>query len=93
MILPTLLIATPFVQAQLNVNDGAIDVNPTNNASVIDPNKTLTLVAESNTQLGVTFDHQYSDRFTFALIAAKPFSYTVNGAGELKGSDVVNVKH
>ena len=74
MILPTLLIATSLVQAQLNVNDGAIDVNPTNNASVIDQNKTLTLVAESNTQLGVTFDYQYSVRFTFALIAATPFS-------------------
>ncbi|WP_440053704.1 OmpW/AlkL family protein [Pseudoalteromonas sp. T1lg65] len=92
-LLSTLLVAAPFAQAKLSVNVGAINVNPENSASAINENKALGLVADSNTQLGITVDYQYNDNIVFELVAATPFSHTVEGAGGLKGNDIADVKH
>ncbi|MEI5639255.1 MULTISPECIES: OmpW/AlkL family protein [unclassified Pseudoalteromonas] len=92
-LLSTLLVAAPFAQAKLSVNVGAINVNPDNTASAINENNALGLVADSNTQLGITFDYQYSDNVVFELVAATPFSHTVEGAGGLAGADIADVKH
>ncbi|CAH9064150.1 Outer membrane protein W [Pseudoalteromonas holothuriae] len=92
-LLTALLVAAPFAQAQFSVNVGAINVNPSNTASHIDQNTALGLVADSDTQLGVTFDYQYSEHITFELIAATPFSHTVNGAGGLQGAEIAKIKH
>ncbi|NOU52454.1 outer membrane beta-barrel protein [Pseudoalteromonas sp. JBTF-M23] len=92
-LLSALLVAAPFAQAQFSVNVGAINVNPSNTASHIEQNKALGLVADSDTQLGLTFDYQYTDNITFELIAATPFSHTVNGAGGLQGAEIAKVKH
>lgn len=92
-LLSTLLVAAPFAQAKLSVNVGAINVNPDNTASAINENKALGLVADSNTQLGITFDYQYSDNVVFELVAATPFSHTVEGAGGLAGAEIADVKH
>ena len=93
VLLSTLLVATPFAQAKLSVNVGAINVNPTSTASAIDQNTALGLVADSDTQLGITFDYQYSDNIVFELIAATPFSHTVDGAGGLQDAEIAKVKH
>ena len=92
-LLSTLLVAAPIAQAKLSVNVGAINVNPDNTASAINENNALGLVADSNTQLGITFDYQYSDNVVFELVAATPFSHTVEGAGGLAGADIADVKH
>ncbi|MCF6435951.1 MULTISPECIES: OmpW/AlkL family protein [Pseudoalteromonas] len=92
-LLSALLVAAPFAQAQLSINLGAINVNPSNTASHIDQNEALGLVADSDTQLGLTFDYQYSDNLVFELVAATPFSHTVEGAGGLQGAEIAKVKH
>ncbi|TMP35584.1 OmpW/AlkL family protein [Pseudoalteromonas rubra] len=92
-ILSTLMLTAPLAQAQFSVNVGAINVNPSDTASAINENRTLGLVADSDTQLGITFDYQYNDNIVFELIAATPFSHTVEGAGGLAGNDIAKVKH
>ena len=92
-LLTTLLVAAPLAQAKLSVNVGLINVNPSDTASAIDQNKALGLVADSNTQLGITFDYKYTDNIVFELVAATPFSHTVKGAGGLAGAEIAKVKH
>ncbi|MFC0120380.1 OmpW/AlkL family protein [Pseudoalteromonas xiamenensis] len=92
-LLTSLLVAAPFANANLSVNVGAINVNPTNSSSPIDQNNALGLSADSNTQLGITFDYAYTDNIVFELVAATPFSHTVNGEGGLKGAEIADVKH
>ncbi|MCF2857849.1 outer membrane beta-barrel protein [Pseudoalteromonas sp. SMS1] len=92
-LLSTLLVTAPLAQAQLSVNVGAIHVNPIDSASAIKENTTLGLSADSDTQLGITFDYQYNDNIVFELIAATPFSHTVEGQGGLAGNDIAEVKH
>lgn len=92
-LLSTLLVAAPLAQAKLSVNVGLINVNPSDTASALDQDKSLGLVADSNTQLGFTFDYQYSDNIVLELVAATPFSHTVNGAGGLAGAEIADVKH
>lgn len=92
-LLTSLLVAAPFANAKLSVNVGAINVNPTSSASAIDQNNALGLTVDDNTQLGITFDYEYSDNIVFELVAATPFSHTVNGAGGLKGAEIADVKH
>lgn len=92
-LLTSLLVTAPFANANLSVNVGAINVNPTSSASAIDQNNALGLTVDDNTQLGITFDYEYSDNIVFELVAATPFSHTVNGAGGLKGAEIADVKH
>ncbi|CCQ09366.1 Outer membrane protein W precursor [Pseudoalteromonas luteoviolacea B = ATCC 29581] len=92
-LLTSLLVAAPFANANLSLNVGAINVNPTSSASPIDQNNALGLSADANTQLGLTFDYAYSDNIVFELVAATPFSHTVNGEGGLKGADIAKIKH
>ncbi|AZZ99037.1 OmpW family outer membrane protein [Pseudoalteromonas sp. R3] len=92
-ILSTLMLTAPLAQAQFSVNVGAINVNPSDTASAINEDRSLGLVADSDTQLGITFDYQYNDNIVFELVAATPFSHTVEGAGGLAGNDIAKVKH
>ncbi|KZN42569.1 OmpW/AlkL family protein [Pseudoalteromonas luteoviolacea] len=92
-LLSTLLVTAPLAQAQFSVNVGAIHVNPIDSASAIKENTALGLSADSDTQLGITFDYQYNDNIVFELIAATPFSHTVEGQGGLAGNDIAQVKH
>lgn len=98
-LLTTLLVAAPLAQAKLSVNVGLINVNPSDTASALDQDKGAGLVADSNTQLGITFDYQYTDNIVFELIAATPFSHDVSGAGNLAsvgaigGVHLASVKH
>ncbi|MCG7541263.1 OmpW family protein [Pseudoalteromonas sp. CO348] len=92
-LLSTLLVAAPFAHANFSVNVGAINVNPDNSASAIDQDNSLGLVADSNTQLGITLDYHYSDNIVFELVAATPFSHTVDGAGGLAGAEIADIKH
>lgn len=91
-LLTTLLVAAPLAQAKLSVNVGLINVNPSDTASALDQDKGAGLVADLNTQLGITFDYQYTDNIVFELIAATPFSHHVVGAGNLTGvGDITDV--
>lgn len=91
-LLTTLLVAAPLAQAKLSVNVGFINVNPSDTASALDQDKGAGLVTDSNTQLGITFDYQYTDNIVFELIAATPFSHHVVGAGNLTGvGDITDV--
>ncbi|MFC3033369.1 OmpW family protein [Pseudoalteromonas fenneropenaei] len=92
-LLTSLLMTAPLAHANFSVNVGAINVNPTSSASAIDQNNALGLSADANTQLGITFDYAYSDNIVFELVAATPFSHTVNGEGGLKGAEIADVKH
>ncbi|KNC67505.1 OmpW/AlkL family protein [Pseudoalteromonas ardens] len=100
-ILSTLMLTAPLAQAQFSVNVGAINVNPSDTGSALNEIKTAGLVADSDTQLGITFDYQYNDNIVFELIAATPFSHTVEGEGfipgtpntQLGGVEIASVKH
>nr|WP_063382064.1 OmpW family outer membrane protein [Pseudoalteromonas luteoviolacea] len=92
-LLSTLLVTAPLAQAQFSVNVGAIHVNPIDSASAINENRALGLSADSDTQLGITFDYQYNDNLVFELVAATPFSHTVEGQGGLAGNDIAEIKH
>nr|WP_063370892.1 OmpW family outer membrane protein [Pseudoalteromonas luteoviolacea] len=92
-LLSTLLVTAPLAQAQFSVNVGAIHVNPIDSASAINENRALGLSADSDTQLGITFDYQYNDNIVFELVAATPFSHTVEGQGGLAGNDIAEIKH
>ncbi|KZN49219.1 OmpW/AlkL family protein [Pseudoalteromonas luteoviolacea] len=92
-LLSTLLVTAPLAQAQFSVNVGAIHVNPADSASAIKENTALGLSADSDTQLGITFDYQFNDNIVFELVAATPFSHTVEGQGGLAGNDIAKIKH
>ncbi|OCQ20402.1 hypothetical protein A7985_15160 [Pseudoalteromonas luteoviolacea] len=92
-LLSTLLVTAPLAQAQFSVNVGAIHVNPIDSASAINENRALGLSADSDTQLGITFDYQYNDNIVFELVTATPFSHTVEGQGGLAGNDIAEIKH
>lgn len=89
----SLLIASPFASANLSVNVGAINVNPDNSSSAINENPALGLKPDSDTQLGITVDYAFNDKWVLELVAATPFSHDVNGAGGLAGNKIANIKH
>ena len=80
-LLTSLLAITPAAHANLSVNVGAINVNPDNSSSAINEAPTLGLKGDSDTQLGITIDYAFNDKWVVELIAATPFSHDVNGAG------------
>ncbi|MBQ4838884.1 OmpW family outer membrane protein [Pseudoalteromonas sp. P94(2023)] len=92
-LISTLLVTAPLAHAQFSVNVGAIHVNPIDSASAINENRALGLAADSDTQLGITFDYHYNDNIVIELVAATPFSHTVEGAGGLAGNDIATIKH
>ena len=93
VILCALIGITPLAHAELSVNVGAINVDPVSSASKLDQDTALGLVADSNTQLGITIDYKYSDNIVFELIAATPFSHEVDGSGGLEGANIASIKH
>ena len=93
VILCALIGITPLAHAELSVNVGAINVDPVSSASKLDQDSALGLVADSNTQLGITIDYKYSDNIVFELIAATPFSHEVDGSGGLEGANIASIKH
>ena len=91
-LLTSLLAITPAAHANLSVNVGAINVNPDNSSSAINEAPTLGLKGDSDTQLGITIDYAFNDKWVVELIAATPFSHDVNGAGELAGNKIADIK-
>ena len=91
-LLTSLLAITPAAHANLSVNVGAINVNPDNSSSAINEAPTLGLKGDSDTQLGITIDYAYNDKWVVELIAATPFSHDVNGAGGLAGNKIADIK-
>lgn len=91
-LLTSLLAITPAAHANLSVNVGAINVNPDNSSSAINEAPTLSLKGDSDTQLGITIDYAFNDKWVVELIAATPFSHDVNGAGGLAGNKIADIK-
>ncbi|BED89819.1 outer membrane protein W [Pseudoalteromonas sp. MM1] len=91
-LLTSLLAITPAAHANLSVNVGAINVNPDNSSSTINEAPTLGLKGDSDTQLGITIDYAFNDKWVVELIAATPFSHDVNGAGGLAGNKIADIK-
>ena len=91
-LLTSLLAITPAAHANLSVNVGAINVNPDNSSSAINEAPTLGLKGDSDTQLGITIDYAFNDKWVVELIAATPFSHDVNGAGGLAGNKIADIK-
>ncbi|MDC9513460.1 outer membrane beta-barrel protein [Pseudoalteromonas sp. CST5] len=91
-LLTSLLAITPAAHANLSVNVGTINVNPDNSSSAINEAPTLALKGDSDTQLGITIDYAFNDKWVLELIAATPFSHDVNGAGGLAGNKIADIK-
>lgn len=64
------------------VRGGAMTVSPTTDA-------TDTLDAQNNTQLGLTLSYMVTDNWGLELLAATPFSHSV----EMGGAEVAKIKH
>jgi outer membrane protein len=91
-VLTSLLAIPTTALANLSVNVGAINVNPDSSHSAINEAPTLGLKGGSDTQLGVTIDYAFNDKWAVELVAATPFSHDVNGAGGLAGNKIANIK-
>lgn len=92
--------ATPAL-ADISVNVGAIGVMPSDSSSSLNvveqlanlPAGSTGVNVNSNTQLGLTFDYQFSPEWTVELIAATPFSHDIYATGALAGLKVGQTKH
>jgi outer membrane protein len=82
--------------AQFGLNVGAITVAPDDSSSSLNvieqvaglPVGSTAVGVNTNTQLGLTVDYQYSANWSLQLIAATPFSHDIN----VKGSAVDGLK-
>lgn len=80
------LLATFTANANVSINVGAINVAPNESSSYLNTVETLAglpansteLGLDSNTQLGLTIDYQYSPNLVFELVAATPFSHEIS---------------
>ena len=54
---------------------------------------TSQLGVDDNTQLGLTATYMLDRHWGLELLAATPFKHTANGAGELAGLDIADIKH
>ena len=88
----SLLIASPFASANFSVNVGAISVDPDNSSSAINEAPTLGLKGGADTQLGVTIDYAFNDKWVLELVTATPFDHNVNGTGGLAGNKIADIK-
>ena len=91
------LIAAPAM-AKLNVNVGAINVNPDSGKSYLNEIPTAGVSVDSNTQLGITFDYAINDKWVIELVAATPFSHDISGEGNIGdlaigGASIGDTKH
>ncbi|MBQ4833081.1 outer membrane beta-barrel protein [Pseudoalteromonas sp. MMG010] len=91
-LISSLLALTPVANAALSVNVGAINVNPDDSSSAIDQNSALGLKGSDNTQLGITVDYAFNEKWVLELIAATPFSHDVQGSGAIEGNNIATIK-
>ena len=99
----SLLLAASAANAAIHVNFGAINVAPDETSTALNavenitgsPANSLRLGLDSNTQLGITVDYDYTDNIVFELVAATPFTHeiAVKSAGALDGLAVGETKH
>lgn len=88
----SLLIASPFASANFSVNVGAISVDPNSSSSAINEAPALGLKGGADTQLGVTIDYAFNDKWVLELVTATPFDHNVNGTGGLAGNKIADIK-
>lgn len=98
----SLLLAASAANAGWHVNVGAINVSPDESSNAMTTVESLTnlpansiyLGLDSNTQLGITIDYDYTENLVFELVAATPFSHEISVAtGALNGLAVGETKH
>lgn len=99
----SLLLAAGAANAGWHVNVGAINVSPDESSNSLTTVESLTgqpansvyLGLDSDTQLGLTIDYDYSENIVFELVAATPFSHeiSVKSSGALNGLAVGETKH
>jgi outer membrane protein len=99
----SLLLAASAANADIHVNFGAINVSPDESSNALNAVETVTgsaanslfLGLDSNTQLGITIDYDYTDNIVFELVAATPFTHeiAVKSSGALDGLAVGETKH
>lgn len=80
ILLPSL--AQAHQAGDILVRGGAMTVSPTTDA-------TDTLDVQNNTQLGLTLSYMVTDNWGLELLAATPFSHSV----EMGGAEVAKIKH
>ena len=98
----SLLLAAGAANAGFHVNVGAINVSPDESSNSLNavesvtgsPANSLFLGVDSDTQLGLTIDYDYSDNIVFELVAATPFTHeiAVQSSGALNGLAVGETK-
>ncbi len=79
------------------VRGGVATVNPSEDSgilqpTVVSPNGQVSI--DSDTQLGLTFTYMLTDNWAVELLAATPFTHTVNLAGDLSAlGSIAEAKH
>ena len=95
------LVSLPAL-AEFGINVGAITVAPDDSSSSLNvieqvaglPAGSTAVGVNTNTQLGLTLDYQYSPHWLVQLIAATPFSHDINVQGSaISGLKVGKTKH
>ena len=86
--------AMAYEAGDIQIKAGVISVMPKDDnadtsALVADSNLTIT----SDTQLGLTATYMVTPNIGLELLAATPFTHTVEGDGALDGVDVMEVSH
>lgn len=99
----SLLLSASMANAGIHVNFGAITVSPDESSNSLSTVETLTgspanslyLGLDSNTQVGITIDYDYTDNIVFELVAATPFTHeiSVKSSTALDGLATGETKH
>lgn len=85
-----------------SVNAGLIGVSPKESSSYLNvveavaglPANSAGVTVNSNTQLGLILDYQYSKDWSFSVVAATPFSHDIKVSGSaIDGLAIGNTKH
>ena len=99
----SLLLSAGLANAGIHVNFGAITVAPDESSNSLDVVETvvgasansLYLGLNSDTQVGITIDYDYTSNLVFELVAATPFTHeiSVKSTSALNGLAVGETKH
>lgn len=81
----SLLLAAGAANAGFHVNVGAINVSPDESSNSLNavesvtgsPANSIYLGVDSDTQLGLTIDYDFTDNIVFELVAATPFTHEI----------------
>lgn len=85
-----------------SINAGLLGVSPKESSSYLNvvesvaglPANSAGVTVNSNTQLGLIVDYQYSKDWSFSLVAATPFSHDIKVSGSaIDGLAIGNTKH